>query len=47
MFSINAVEDESLDQFQRVMETNYFGAVRCIKQVLPVMRKRGRAASST
>jgi len=41
IFSLNAVEDESLEQFQRVMQTNYFGAVRCVKQVLPVMRKRG------
>ena len=41
IYSINAVEDESLDQFRRVMETNYFGAVRCVKQVLPAMRKRG------
>jgi len=41
IFSINAVEDERFDQFRRVMETNYFGAVRCIKQVLPAMRKRG------
>ena len=41
IFSINVVEDESLEQFRRVMETNYFGAVRCIKQVLPVMRTRG------
>ena len=41
IYSINAVEDESLDQFRRVMETNYFGAVRCVKQVVPVMRKRG------
>ena len=41
IFSINAVEDESLEQFRRVMETNYFGAVRCVKQVLPAMRKRG------
>lgn len=41
IYSIEAVEDESLDQFRRVMETNYFGAVRCVKQVLPSMRKRG------
>lgn len=41
IYSINAVEDESLEQFRRVMETNYFGAVRCVKAVLPVMRERG------
>lgn len=41
ILSINAVEDESLEQFRRVMETNYFGAVRCTKQVLPAMRRRG------
>jgi NAD(P)-dependent dehydrogenase (short-subunit alcohol dehydrogenase family) len=40
IFSIEAVEDESLDQYRRVMETNYFGAVRCIKRVLPEMRER-------
>ena len=41
IYSINAVEDESLEQFRRVMETNYLGAVRCVKQVLPTMRERG------
>jgi NAD(P)-dependent dehydrogenase (short-subunit alcohol dehydrogenase family) len=41
ILSLNAVEDESLEQFQRVMQTNYFGAVRCVKQVLPAMRKLG------
>jgi NAD(P)-dependent dehydrogenase (short-subunit alcohol dehydrogenase family) len=41
IYSINVVEDEDLEQFRRVMETNYFGAVRCVKQVLPTMRKRG------
>jgi NAD(P)-dependent dehydrogenase (short-subunit alcohol dehydrogenase family) len=41
ILSINAVEDERLDQFRRVMETNYLGAVRCVKEVLPAMRKRG------
>ncbi|MGH7290805.1 MAG: SDR family NAD(P)-dependent oxidoreductase [Myxococcota bacterium] len=41
ILSLNAVEDESLEQYRRVMETNYFGAMRCIKQVLPAMRRRG------
>jgi NAD(P)-dependent dehydrogenase (short-subunit alcohol dehydrogenase family) len=41
IYAINAVEDEGLDQFRQVMETNYFGVVRCVKQVLPAMRKRG------
>ena len=31
----------TVDQFRRVMETNYFGAVRCVKRALPAMRKRG------
>jgi len=41
IYSIEAAEDETFEQFQRVMETNYFGLVRCTKQVLPSMRKRG------
>ena len=41
IYSINAVEDESLDRYRSVMETNYFGTVRCVKQVLPAMRERG------
>jgi NAD(P)-dependent dehydrogenase (short-subunit alcohol dehydrogenase family) len=41
ILSIDVVEDERLEQFQRVMQTNYFGAVRCIKRVLPAMRQRG------
>ena len=41
IFSIEAVEDESFDQYRRVMETNYFGAVRCAKRLLPAMRERG------
>ncbi len=40
IYSINAVEDESLEQYQRVMQTNFFGAVRCVKRVLPAMRRR-------
>jgi NAD(P)-dependent dehydrogenase (short-subunit alcohol dehydrogenase family) len=41
IYSIDAVEDEGLDRFRSVMETNYFGAVRCVKEVLPNMRRRG------
>lgn len=41
VLTCNVVEDESLDEYRRVMETNYFGAVRCTKQVLPAMRRRG------
>ena len=35
-----AVDETPLDFFRRVMETNYFGAVRCIKAVLPGMLAR-------
>ena len=35
-----AIEDISMAAFHQVMETNYFGALRCIKAVLPKMRQR-------
>ena len=35
-----AVEELSLDEFRAVMETNYFGALRCIKALLAPMRQR-------
>lgn len=35
-----AVEEMPLAEFRQVMETNYFGALRCIKAVLPAMRNR-------
>jgi NAD(P)-dependent dehydrogenase (short-subunit alcohol dehydrogenase family) len=35
-----AIEELPLDAFRAAMETNYFGALRCIKAVLPRMRER-------
>ncbi|HEV2113441.1 MAG TPA: SDR family oxidoreductase [Terriglobales bacterium] len=35
-----SVEELPLAAFREVMETNYFGAIRCIKAVVPHMRKR-------
>ena len=37
-----SVEELDLAEFKAVMETNYFGAIRCIKAVLPSMRSRGK-----
>ena len=36
-----SVEELDLAEFRAVMETNYFGVLRCIKAVLPGMRERG------
>jgi NAD(P)-dependent dehydrogenase (short-subunit alcohol dehydrogenase family) len=38
--SWGAVEERPLEEFKKEMDTNYFGTLRCIKAVLPVMRKR-------
>jgi NAD(P)-dependent dehydrogenase (short-subunit alcohol dehydrogenase family) len=35
-----AVEETTLGEFRAVMETNYFGALRCIKAVVAGMRER-------
>lgn len=35
-----SVEELALSDFRDVMETNYFGAIRCIQAVLPAMRRR-------
>lgn len=35
-----SVEELPLAAFRAVMETNYFGAIRCIQAVLPTMRER-------
>ncbi|MCG2459268.1 SDR family oxidoreductase [Flavobacteriaceae bacterium F89] len=34
-----SVEEIKMTDFKAIMETNYFGAIRCIKAVLPEMRK--------
>ena len=34
-----SIEELDLSEFKAVMETNYFGVLRCIKSVLPSMRK--------
>ena len=41
ILSINAIEDETIATMQAVMNTNFFGAVRCMKAVVPAMRARG------
>lgn len=38
--TFGAVEEFPLDAFRATMETNYFGALRCIQAVLPEMRER-------
>jgi NAD(P)-dependent dehydrogenase (short-subunit alcohol dehydrogenase family) len=37
---LGSVEDLRLDDFRAAMETNYFGALRCIQAVVPEMRQR-------
>ncbi len=39
---IGSVEEVPLAEFRQVMETNYFGALRCIQAVIASMRKRRR-----
>jgi NAD(P)-dependent dehydrogenase (short-subunit alcohol dehydrogenase family) len=34
------IEEVPIDTFRRIMETNFFGSLRCIKAVLPSMRER-------
>ena len=38
---VGAIEELALAQFRAVMETNYFGALRCIQAVVPAMRMQG------
>lgn len=38
--AIGSVEETPLSSFRSIMETNYFGALRCIHAVVPHMRER-------
>lgn len=38
--SVGPVEELPLEEIKKIMETNYFGTVRCIQAVLPSMRER-------
>ena len=38
-----SVEELPMEEFRATMETNYFGALRCIRQVAPGMRERRKA----
>jgi NAD(P)-dependent dehydrogenase (short-subunit alcohol dehydrogenase family) len=37
---IGSVEDSSLDEIKAQFETNFFGAIRVMKEVIPIMRKQ-------
>ncbi len=37
---VGSVEEQPLSKFRAVMETNFFGALRCIQALLPQMRLR-------
>ncbi len=39
--TMGSVEETPLADFRSTMETNFFGALRCIQAVLPGMRQRG------
>lgn len=38
---LGAVEEMPISAFRAIMETNFFGALRCIQAVVPGMRRRG------
>ena len=40
---MGAIEEMPLAEFRQVMETNYFGALRCIQTVVQRMRASGEA----
>lgn len=38
---LGPIEEAPFADFQAIMETNYFGVLRCIRAILPGMRERG------
>jgi NAD(P)-dependent dehydrogenase (short-subunit alcohol dehydrogenase family) len=38
--AVGSVEEEPLSRFRAVMETNYFGVIRCVQALVAQMRKR-------
>jgi NADP-dependent 3-hydroxy acid dehydrogenase YdfG len=38
--AVGSVKEQPLAHFRAVMETNYFGVLRCTQAVLPQMRER-------
>lgn len=38
--AVGSVEEQPLSQFRAIMETNYFGVIRCVQAVIPLMRQR-------
>src|SRR5450631_4424402 len=38
--AVGSIEEQPLSQFRAIMETNYFGAIRCVQAILPQMRQR-------
>jgi NAD(P)-dependent dehydrogenase (short-subunit alcohol dehydrogenase family) len=39
--AVGSIEECPLDSFRSVMETNYFGVIRCVQAIAPHMRERG------
>ena len=37
---MGSVEDSSIDEIKSQFETNFFGAIRVMQEVIPIMRKQ-------